>query len=144
MKLDIVFEPLPSDDLRRLLEDNVVNVNFARTGEVEWFPVGYFLKSPRGEWLGGCEGYIWGRWLHVRWLWVSDFLRGRGHATRLMDATEAYAIERGAIASTLETFSFQAPGFYMKRGYEVVGQLDDYPPGHMRYTFRKTLARTEP
>jgi ribosomal protein S18 acetylase RimI-like enzyme len=144
MNLNIVFEPLPGDDLRRLLEDNVVNVNFARTGQVEWFPIGFFLKSERDDWLGGCEGYVWGKWLHVRWLWVSEFLRNQGHATRLMDAAEAYAIERGATHATLETFSFQAPGFYIKRGYGIAGQLDDYPPGHTKFFLRKTLRHAEP
>src|ERR1700733_13030693 len=38
----------------------------------------------------------------------------------------------------VDTFSFQAPGFYPKLGYEVFGELD-YPPGHRRIFFRKHL-----
>ena len=35
--------------------------------------------------------------------------------------------------------SFQALGFYQKRGYTVAGQLDGYPPGHTKYFLRKEL-----
>ncbi len=138
--LEIVFEPLPGEALTRFLRDNVVNVNLARTGVSEWHPAGFFLKSARGEWLGGLTGYIWGGWLHVNLLWVSETLRGKGHGSRLMDAAEAFAVERGAFAATLETHSFQAPDFYVKRGYAVFGRLEDYPPGHTKLFLRKLLA----
>ncbi len=137
--LQLVFEPLPSDALTRFLADNVINANFARTGVSNWHPVGYFLKNTRGEWLGGLTGYIWGGWLHVNFVWVTEALRGQGYGSRLMDAAEAFAVEHRAFAATLETHSFQAPDFYTKRGYEVFGQLEDYPPGHAKLFLRKRL-----
>jgi ribosomal protein S18 acetylase RimI-like enzyme len=138
--LDLVFDPLPSDTLTRFVSDNVVNVSFARTGISVWHPVNFFLKSPRGEIMGGVVGHIWGGWLHVNFLWVTEVARGQGHGNRLMDAAETMARERGATGATLETLSFQAPGFYKKRGYTVFGQLDDYPPGHTKFYLRKDLA----
>jgi ribosomal protein S18 acetylase RimI-like enzyme len=137
--LEVVFDPLPGEALTRLVTDHVISVNFARTGQIDWHPIGFFLKSSRGEWLGGLTGYIWGGWLQVNFLWVSEPFRGRRHATRLMDAAEAMARERGALAATLETFSFQAPDFYRKRGYTVFGRLDDYPPGHAKLFLSKQL-----
>jgi len=135
--LEIVFNPLPDEALSRLVSEHVVKLNMARTGASDWHPVGFFLRSPRGEWLGGLTGYIWGRWLHVNFVWVSDALRGQGHGTRLMDAAEAMAVERGSIGATLETFTSQAPGFYAKRGYSVFGRIDDYPPGHSKLFLSK-------
>lgn len=137
--LDLVFDPLPGDDLLRFVSDNVVNVNFARTGLSVWHPVGFFLKSRRGEVMGGLTGHIWGSWMHVAFLWVSETVRGQGHGTRLMDAAEAMARERGAKGATLETFDFQAPAFYRGRGYIVCGRIDDYPPGHTKFFLRKDL-----
>jgi GNAT superfamily N-acetyltransferase len=137
--LEIVFDPLPGEALSRLVSENVVNANIARTGASDWHPVGFFLRSPRGEWLGGLTGYIWGGWLHVNFLWVSETLRGQRHGTRLMDAAEAMARERGAIGATLETFTSQAPDFYAKRGYSIFGRIDDYPPGHAKLFLSKRL-----
>jgi ribosomal protein S18 acetylase RimI-like enzyme len=135
--LEMLFNPLPDDALTRLVTNHIVNVSFARTGVIDWHPVGFFLKNPRGEWLGGLTGHIWGGWLHVKFLWVSETLRGLGHGTRLMDAAEAMARERGAFGATLETHSFQAPDFYGKRGYKVFGRIDDYPPGHAKLFLSK-------
>jgi ribosomal protein S18 acetylase RimI-like enzyme len=137
--LDIVFDPLPSEALTRFVTDNLAGFNMARTGHSDWHPVGFYLKSPRGEWLGGLTGYIWGGWLHVTFLWVSETLRHQQYGTQLMDAAETLARERGATAVTLETFSFQAPAFYAKRGYQVFGRLDGYPPGHSKLFLRKDL-----
>jgi GNAT superfamily N-acetyltransferase len=137
--LKIIFDPLPGEALSRLVSENVISANIARTGVADWHPIGFFLRSPRGEWLGGLTGYVWGGWLHVNFLWVSETLRGQGHGTRLMDAAEGMACERGAFASTLETFTSQAPDFYRKRGYEVFGRLDDYPPGHAKLFLSKRL-----
>jgi ribosomal protein S18 acetylase RimI-like enzyme len=139
---ELVFEPFPSSDLERFLEDNVVGFNLARTGVSEWHPVGFFLRNRRGEWLGGCIGDVWGGWLHIRGLWVAEGLRGRRQGTRLMDAAEGMGLERGAANATLETHSFQAREFYTKRGYTVFGTLEDYPPGHSKFFLRKRLSGT--
>ncbi len=141
-ELELVFEPFPSDTLTQFVSDNVINLNFARTGVTAWHPIGYFLKNARGEWLAGLTGYTWGGWMHVNFLWVTEALRGQRHGSRLMDAAESFAVEHGCIGSTLETHSFQAPGFYTSRGYEVFGTLEDYPPGHSKLFLRKRLAQS--
>jgi ribosomal protein S18 acetylase RimI-like enzyme len=67
--------------------------------------------------------------------------RGAGAtALELLQAAEDYAVERGCFAATLETHSFQARPFYEKFGYQVFGTLEDYPPGHAKFFFRKRLA----
>jgi hypothetical protein len=37
----------------------------------------------------------------------------------------------------LDTFSFQARGFYEKLGYRAVGVLDNHPAGHQHYFMTK-------
>jgi ribosomal protein S18 acetylase RimI-like enzyme len=139
-QLELIFDPFPSEQLQRLITDHVVSLNFVKTGAVDWHPVNFFLKSPRGEWLGALTGYTWGGWLHVNFLWVSETIRSRGYGTQLMDAAEAMARERGAFAATLETFTFQAPDFYARRGYKITGRIDDYPPGHAKLILAKRFA----
>ena len=140
--LELVFEALPPEDLRQLINEGIDLHNVAATGVSEWYPVNFFLRSPRGEWLGGILGTTWGRWLHVKSLWVAACVRGRGHAERLMLAAESYAVERGCHAATLETHNPQAKRLYEKLGYVVFGKLEDYPPGHTKFFLRKRLTRS--
>jgi GNAT superfamily N-acetyltransferase len=137
--LEIVFDPLPPEGLSRWVNEGVDLHNVAATGIAEWYPVGFFLKAPGGEWAGGLLGSIWGGWLHVRSLWIAVPARGRGNGPRLLAAAERYAIDRGCFGATLETHSFQARPFYARLGYEVFGTLDDYPPGHAKYFMKKRL-----
>jgi GNAT superfamily N-acetyltransferase len=136
---EIVFDPLPGDALSRFVTESLASYNIAATGEESWYPVGFFLKSGRGEWLGGLLGNIWGGWLHVTHLWVAAPARHHGNGTRLLLAAEKYAVERGGFAATLETASFEARPFYEKLGYEVFAALEDYPPGHTKFYLRKQL-----
>ena len=137
--VELRFELLPGADLVRLVEDNVINRTINLTGTIEWFPTNFFLKSARGDWVGGCLGQIWGGWLHIRFLWVTERMRGQALRARLLDATEDHATENGASASTLETFNGEALQSYSNRGYKIFGTLEDYPPGHTKYFLRKWL-----
>lgn len=74
-------------------------------------------------------------------LWIDEPFRGRGFGRQLVEAAEQEAADAGAQGCFLSTFDFQAPGFYRRLGYEVYGELVDYPPGHTTYHFRKWLPR---
>lgn len=52
---------------------------------------------------------------------------------------EDEARKRGAKHAYLDTFSFQALDFYRKYGYEIFGELQDFPVGHQRYYLVKQL-----
>jgi GNAT superfamily N-acetyltransferase len=113
--------------------------NVGVTGVSAYYPVNLILKSRRGEVMGGLLGGIWGGWLNIAYLWVDQSVRGKRWATKLMDHAEAYARERHCHSVVLDTHSFQARPFYEKRGYEVFGELDDFPKGHKRFYLRKKL-----
>jgi N-acylglucosamine-6-phosphate 2-epimerase len=87
--------------------------------------------------LGGLVGFTRWNWLFVQKLWVEDSLRNQGYGQRLLHLAEQEALQRGCIGSRLNTLGFQAKGFYEKMGYQVVGQIDDYPPGQTYYQFCK-------
>jgi hypothetical protein len=42
----------------------------------------------------------------------------------------------------LTTFTFQAPAFYAKHGFEVVAVVDDHPSGHRNILLRKRLGES--
>jgi GNAT superfamily N-acetyltransferase len=137
-ELRISFEP-DNEPAKLFVTNGVDNHNIAATGHSAYYPVSYFLKSDEGEVLGGLLGMIWGGWLHIKFVWVAEPVRGRGHARRLLATAEDYAKKRGCHGAHLETFSFQARPLYEKLGYGVLGQITDYPPGHTFYVLSKTL-----
>ncbi|HEX4924822.1 MAG TPA: GNAT family N-acetyltransferase [Bdellovibrionales bacterium] len=97
------------------------------------------LKDGEGRMAGGLTGHTaWG-WLFVKLFWVSETHRGQGLGTRLLEAAEREARARGCEHVWLDTFSFQARGFYEKHGYRIFGTLDDYPRGHRRHFLHKKL-----
>ena len=79
-------------------------------------------------------------YLHVDLLVVPEDLRGRGIGRTLMRQAEDEAVRRGCRSAWLDTFSFQARGFYEKLGYTVFGTLDEYPAGHHRFFLTRALA----
>jgi hypothetical protein len=44
------------------------------------------------------------------------------------------------IVAILDTYSFQAPGFYQRLGYEVFGVIHGYPRGYQKWFLKKRLA----
>ena len=141
---ELLFEPFPSADLRQFVEDQVANFTMVLTGTPDSQPVGFFLRHERGEFVGGCMGYIWACYLHVQWLWVAPGYRGMGQGQRLLEAAESMAVDHGAHAVALDTFNPAAKAFYLRRGYAVIGELPDYPPGFTRFYFRKPLHAPAP
>ncbi len=97
-------------------------------------------KDQDGRLLGGvlaCSAlwYI----LHIETVWVREEYRGRGIASSLLAAVEEEAMRNGCYIAQLETFDFQARGFYEKCGYQLFGTLKDVPRGHERYYLCKRL-----
>jgi GNAT superfamily N-acetyltransferase len=103
--------------------------------------IAFYLRDAEGKIVGGVYGNFGTfNWLYVDTLWVSDELRGRGYGARLLAAIEQEAVTNNCTSVYLDTFSFQAPEFYKKLGYEVFGELNDFPAGHSRIFLRKSLS----
>ncbi|SRR6266566_7647059 len=137
--MHIELEPFIDEAARRFIVEGVDFYNIAATGLPNWFPVNFVLRGERGDVLGGLLGYLWGSWLHVDHLWVAEAARGAGHGAKLMKNAEDYARSRGAIAASLETYSFQARPFYERLGYEVCGTIEGYPPGQAKFILKKVI-----
>ncbi len=103
-------------------------------------PLGLLLRpSADAPIEGGVVGWSWYGWLHIAFVYLPEPLRGNGLGRRLLQRAEAIARERGCHGMWLDTFSFQARGFYEKLGFSVFGELEDYPPGHGRIFLKKRL-----
>jgi GNAT superfamily N-acetyltransferase len=76
--------------------------------------------------------------VEIRGLWIEPGLRGRGVGSRLLAAIENEARRRGCSRAALDTYDWQAPGFYLGRGYREWGAFE-YPNGRRRHFFVKEL-----
>ncbi|WP_037801812.1 GNAT family N-acetyltransferase [Streptomyces sp. LaPpAH-108] len=103
-------------------------------------PLHVWALDDSGALSGGLVAHTWAGWLHITYLWVDTPHRGTGLGTHLLTAAEHQALHHHACtAARVETWDFQAPGFYRRQGYEVVCEIPDYPPGVTEYTLTKRL-----
>jgi ribosomal protein S18 acetylase RimI-like enzyme len=128
----------PDRHVVRFLDDRLYEFNASRTGVDDGRLLAVFVRE-RGRVVAGLYGWTWGGCCHVKLLWVEARHRGEGLGTRLMVMAEREAQKRGALQMLLETHSFQAPEFYRRLGFRIVGEFTGYPRGHRQFFLRKRL-----
>ena len=113
--------------------------NTQQAGEDNGKNLCFVLRDSDDEVVGGVIGSTFWNWFHVNLMWIREDLRGQSYGEQLLALAEDEARKRGAEHAYLDTFSFQAPEFYKKFGYQVYGELDDFPTGHRLYFMTKDL-----
>jgi len=121
-----------------VLEDHLDAFNCARTGCHDSALLGFELTLD-GELIGGVAGFTWAGFCELRQLWVDERLRKAGHGSALLNAAIHEARARKCSHIYLATYSFQAPGFYKRFGFETVAVIENRPPGHSDFIMRLTL-----
>jgi N-acetylglutamate synthase-like GNAT family acetyltransferase len=139
---ELVINTEPTPDQVQYLEDRLSEFNSSVTGitDGEWLAI--FERDEGDRIVAGICGNIWGGCLEIRQCWVEQSWRHQGLGTSLLRAAEQEARRRGCQQIFLTTFSFQAPAFYAKHGFEVVTVVDDHPRGHQNLLLRKRLSVT--
>lgn len=137
LTLELDEQPKPEDF--RFIVGAVRGFNRAQTGNDPPRQVAYFLRDEERRILGGVQGSLWGRSVHIDALWIDESLRGRGFGSQLMKAIEAYGGAHAHPLVYLETASFQALPFYRALGYEVFGELPEISKGETLFFLKKEL-----
>jgi GNAT superfamily N-acetyltransferase len=139
LKMEVSFDVTAEE--REAILKPLRAYNLSHTGDMAFETVGILLRVPVTlEVVGGLYGKISYGWMFIELLSIPDEMRTQGAGTRLMNAAEDLARQRGCGGIWLDTFSFQAPGFYRKLGFSEFGHIADYPAGHQRHFFQKRLA----
>src|SRR5262245_52932477 len=128
----------PTPDEVQFLEDRIYEFNSRTTGIADGETLAFLVRE-RDSIVAGIYGNTWGGTCELRQFWVAASQRGRGLGTKLFEAAEREARRRGCTQIVLMTFSFQAPAFYERLGFEVVATIDDHPRGHRNLMMRKRL-----
>ena len=134
LDLETVFEP-PSELLREI-DGGLEQFNLTKVGGWECHHIAVFARK-EGRLVGGVSGTAQWDWLEVELLWVEAAEQRHGIGSRLLGAVEHAAATKGFTDCHVRTGSWQALGFYRKRGYKIFGQLEDYPKGHTTYFLKK-------
>lgn len=130
----------PSEADRSVILDGLRAYNLAAAGMAAR-PIAVLVRDDDGRTVGGLTGRTGGGWLFIEYFWLPEAMRGSGMGTRIIAAAEQEAIARGCVCAWLDTFSFQAPGFYERQGYTAFGVLEEFPAGQWRQFMRKRLDR---
>jgi GNAT superfamily N-acetyltransferase len=135
--LTVETEPAFADV--QFLEDRLYEYNTQQTGVDDGQWLALFLRDDHGTIQAGLKGWTWCGSCYIQTVWVHPDLRGQDIGTQLLQAAEQEARTRECHQIVLASFSFQAPGFYQKLGFEVFAVLEEHPRGHQHYYLRKRL-----
>ena len=137
MKFEITSEIKNQD--QEAIYKGLLKYNLQRIEDKSAKDLGVYARETEGNIVAGLIGTTHGNWLLVKYLWVSESLRGKNMGSEILKQAESTARERGCRFAFLDTFSFQAPLFYQKHGYQEVFALEEYPLTGKRYYFTKNL-----
>lgn len=87
--------------------------------------------------VGGAIGVIKYNWYFLDLLYVDENYRGQDIGTNLIKQIESFAKKENLTGVRMETWNFQARGFYEKMGYTVYGEIKNCPPGTIEYFLKK-------
>lgn len=87
--------------------------------------------------IGGAVGIIRFGWYFLEDLWIDENYRKNNIGTKIIKMIEECAKKNKALGVRMNTWSFQARGFYEKMGYTVYATFEDCPPGTIDYYLKK-------
>jgi GNAT superfamily N-acetyltransferase len=124
------------------LRDAVHAYNEQTTGFRDGLALSCFVRDDDGRLVAGIDGFSWGGYARVEYLWVEESHRHFGYGRQLLEAAEDEARRRGCVTMVLDTHDFQAPWLYTRLGYKLAGTTHDTPRGYRQYLYEKRLAPT--
>lgn len=128
----------PSAEMLLAVDAGLDRYNHAVAPLAEVRPLAVVATEASGRVIGGAVGRTWGSCCELLQLWVDDEVRSRGVGSRLLGEFEQHARTRGCGVFYLTTLSFQAPGFYRRRGYDVLAEIGGHGNGIVKYLMQKT------
>ncbi len=137
--MNLVITDKIDKDSERVIFEGLLSYNLEHLEEKNPKDLGVYAKDEAGNIVAGLTGTTHGNWFTVKFLWVSDSLRSKKVGSEILQQAERTAKERGCKFVFLDTFSFQAPLFYRKHGYQEAFVLEEYPLTGKRYYFTKKL-----
>jgi GNAT superfamily N-acetyltransferase len=129
--------PLPPD--AKIIDDGLEQFNQSAADFTASRRFACVARLTSGTVIGGALARWWGRCCELQQVWVDEPHRTAGVGRQLVQMVEAEACTRGCSLMYLDTFTFQAPAFYLKLGYEVACELKGFPNDVSKFVMQKSL-----
>lgn len=120
---------------QQLIAYNATHVNEALRDRYE--ELHFHIRNETGQIVAGVLSTLCWNWVELDILWVDANERHKGYGTQLLLEVERLAREKGCDFIMLNTFSYQAPEFYRKHGYQLMTMIENAPTGHQHYYFKR-------
>ena len=135
----IVAAKSDASRVSRVLWAGLIRYNRAQAGPLRYQRVVLTVRDGKRRVMGGLILQSYWKESYVELLWLDGRARRLGYGRRLMQEAERRARRRGSRLIHLNTYSFQAPGFYEKLGFKRFGGMEGSPRGASRHFFVKVL-----
>jgi ribosomal protein S18 acetylase RimI-like enzyme len=135
----IVREKRNAGAVAKRVRRGLIAYNTEKAGNPEYRALVLSARDANGRLVGGLCGQLYWNALYIELLWVEDGARRGGAGRRLMLEAERLARRARKELIYLNTYSFQAPGFYRRLGFRSFGRIRGYPRGESRIFFVKKL-----
>lgn len=124
--------------VEKIVEYNLSKVPIIQESSFIW--INRVVMGTNGDVIAGINSkmYCW-NCLYIDVLWVKEEYRKEGLGSKILNEIEKVAKDKGCYLIHLDTFDFQAKDFYIKRGYDIFGILDECPQRHKRYFMKKFI-----
>lgn len=131
----------PGDRAQAVIRGGLADYSTAQAGYRDARPLAVLVSDPdTKEVIGGLLGRTSMGLLFIDLFFLPERLRKHGIGSRVIRTAEEEAKRRGCTRAVLFTVTFQAPGFYERHGYRVLGRIECDPPGHTRICMTKELS----
>ncbi|MDA0383839.1 GNAT family N-acetyltransferase [Vibrio owensii] len=139
MKLEFKLNPEQND--LDFIRDGIRAYNRMHLPDGDVNAIGCFARNDEGKVIGGLTGEMFNNTVFVEYLWVDAEARTSGLGSKLISLLEEQVKPHGVTHLYLDTYSFQALDFYLKLGFEKVGQYSGYPSaGIDKHFLQKQIA----
>ena len=135
----IVEEKRAARAIAGRIRKGLIAYNVSKVGKPDYRRLVLSARDSAGRIVGGLTGELYWNVLYVELLWLKEGAREGGLGRRLMQEAEKRARRAGKDLIFLNTYTFQAPGFYRKLGFRSVGRIRNYPRGESRIFLVKKL-----
>jgi ribosomal protein S18 acetylase RimI-like enzyme len=128
-----------SHQVIQFLEDRIYEHNSTAIDKDDGRLFSRIVRDENNQVIAGIAGWTWARVCEITQLWVNEKVRGLGVGKILLEAAEEEAKNRDCLTILVKSYSFQAPHFYERYGYQVEHIMYGFPQGYRYYTLAKKI-----